>query len=418
MNDILIFLVKVTLGQWVMYAFYRIFLARETHFRLNRYYLLGCLLLPFTIPLLSIHRVTSEIRGILPVVADRIFLPAIQLGEKPDQHWWVWVPALVYLTGMAVSAFILTKKAMGLIVPVRKSWQIRSGSYRLRLTTEPVAPFSFFGTICMDEGTYLNNSYQTILMHEKVHVQQMHSIDIVLGEIITLFTWFNPVNRKIISALKETHEYLADAGVMEQTPDRAGYFQLLIQHAFGVQQGLANCFNHSLTFKRMTMMTKKKSGRYAGFKVLLVLPLTLMLIILLGTRDRVGALMDVSTSQVSGPGMPVLQKADTGFRQLDRQPEFQGGSDAMIKFIAQNVKYPEKARQSGVQGTVYVQFTVEESGKVSQISIKKGVEATLDAEAMRVVGLMPDWSPGEIKGKKVSVQMVLPISFSLDDKKK
>jgi len=85
----------------------------------------------------------------------------------------------------------------------------------------------------------------------------------------------------------------------------------------------------------------------------------------------------------------------------------------MTKFIIENVKYPETAMKSGIQGKVLVSFTVIKSGKLDNIRVTQKVNDLLDAEAVRVVSSMPDWIPGENKGKTVDVEITLPISFKL-----
>jgi protein TonB len=97
---------------------------------------------------------------------------------------------------------------------------------------------------------------------------------------------------------------------------------------------------------------------------------------------------------------------------VENSPEMEGGYDGMINFISKELKYPAKARMDGKQGTVFVQFIVEKDGSVSNVSIARGVEASLDAEAMRVVQLTK-WKPGKQKGEVVRVRFVLPIKYKL-----
>lgn len=94
-------------------------------------------------------------------------------------------------------------------------------------------------------------------------------------------------------------------------------------------------------------------------------------------------------------------------------PEFIGGADALDEFIKQNIKYPAEAKEAGIQGKVYVQFIVEKDGSVTNVIVRRGANKLLDAEAVRVVKLMPAWKPGTMRGKKVRVRYTLPISFML-----
>jgi len=95
-------------------------------------------------------------------------------------------------------------------------------------------------------------------------------------------------------------------------------------------------------------------------------------------------------------------------------PSFPGGDAGLRKFIYSNVKYPNAARETGIEGKIYVRFCVTKTGKVEKISIIRGVDPLLDKEALRVVNLLPKWTPGENAGKKVNVWYTLPISFKLE----
>jgi protein TonB len=94
-------------------------------------------------------------------------------------------------------------------------------------------------------------------------------------------------------------------------------------------------------------------------------------------------------------------------------PQFPGGDEARVKYMVENVKYPETSKDKGVQGSVYVSFVVEKDGRITNTKVIRGVEKSLDAEAFRVVSAMPKWIPGSEKGKPVRVQFNMPIQFKL-----
>ena len=98
---------------------------------------------------------------------------------------------------------------------------------------------------------------------------------------------------------------------------------------------------------------------------------------------------------------------------VESQPEFPGGMGELVKFLSRNVKYPVAAQQARVQGRVIVEFLVGTDGSISDIKVKHSVNPELDAEAVRVIGLMPKWIPGEQLGKAVSVRYEIPIEFRL-----
>ena len=98
----------------------------------------------------------------------------------------------------------------------------------------------------------------------------------------------------------------------------------------------------------------------------------------------------------------------------DVDAEFPGGTGAMMKFIQENVTYPLKAIEKGIEGKVYLTFIVEQDGSLSNIKVERGADKNLDREAMRVLHVMPKWKPGEYKGKVVRTRCRIPIVFTLD----
>ena len=101
------------------------------------------------------------------------------------------------------------------------------------------------------------------------------------------------------------------------------------------------------------------------------------------------------------------------FQVVEEMPEFPGGMGEAMKFLAKNIKYPVAAQQAKIEGRVIVQFVVERDGSISDIHAMRGVNPDLDAEAIRVVSLMPKWKPGKQRGKAVPVKFTMPIIFRL-----
>ncbi len=101
------------------------------------------------------------------------------------------------------------------------------------------------------------------------------------------------------------------------------------------------------------------------------------------------------------------------FAVVEDKPMFPGGDAALMKFIAENTKYPEIAKENGIQGRVFVQFVIDKNGSVTKVQIAKGVDPYLDSEAVRVVKTIPNWAPGKQRGKAVPVTYIVPINFKL-----
>ena len=102
------------------------------------------------------------------------------------------------------------------------------------------------------------------------------------------------------------------------------------------------------------------------------------------------------------------------FTVVEDQPEFPGGEAARQKFLEDNLRYPQMAREAGIQGTVFITFVVERDGSVTDVRVIRGIGGGCDEEAVRVVRMMPRWEPGRQRGQPVRVQFNMPIRFRLN----
>lgn len=186
------------------------------------------------------------------------------------------------------------------------------------------------------------------------------------------------------------------------------------------------------------MMTKPKSKTWAKGKVLIALPVLLMLLFMITARSFSTSIDKfVPEKLILTPALsvnePVIQDkakqkteikyvaVDTSksvHKSVEKMPSFCGSDDALIKFLVENLKYPEAAKKNNIQGKVFVNFIVRADGSVTDVKVMKGIGGGCDEEAVRVVKLMPKWTPGMNKGKAVDVAYVLPIKFALEADKK
>jgi TonB family protein len=103
------------------------------------------------------------------------------------------------------------------------------------------------------------------------------------------------------------------------------------------------------------------------------------------------------------------------YQIVEEMPEFPGGEDKLVEFVSKNLCYPQKAKEKGIQGRVFVGFIVEKDGSVSNVTNLRSVDSVLDAEAMRVIQSLPKWKPGKHNGEFVRVSYQIPILFKLED---
>jgi TonB family protein len=223
--------------------------------------------------------------------------------------------------------------------------------------------------------------------------------------------------------MKSIHEFLADEGVLKKGFLKSDYQTLILNEAMGLQvNNLTNNFNVSLLKNRIKMMTKTRSASWTLVKVMAAIP-AFFAVLVFFTAGTVGNLAAQNTQQQTKTTeeqkvvpQEKSQAAGPVFTVVETMPSFPGGQEAMSKYLATNIKYPENAKAKGIQGTVFITYVVETDGSVSNVKVLRGIESECDAEAFRVVSSMPKWTPGIQKGQAVRVQFNLPIKFKLDEK--
>lgn len=124
--------------------------------------------------------------------------------------------------------------------------------------------------------------------------------------------------------------------------------------------------------------------------------------------------MDQNTAMNLPEGKEEAKEDDKIFMVVEDSPTFPGGEGEMMRYISNNIEYPQMEKENGIEGQVVVNFVVNEDGSISNIKILKGITKGLNEEAKRVIKTMPKWEPGEQRGKPVKVRVNLPIRFSLN----
>jgi len=118
-------------------------------------------------------------------------------------------------------------------------------------------------------------------------------------------------------------------------------------------------------------------------------------------------------SQTQGQTKDTVVKDAEVFSVVEIMPEFPGGEEARMKFLHDNLKYPEELRDSAIAGRVMIGFVVEVDGSITNVEVVRSVHELLDAEAVRVTKLMPNWKPAMQRGKPVRVRFRMPINFTI-----
>lgn len=430
MNNILLMLLQSSLSIAVIYLVYHIFLRKDTFFKTNRFYLITAILFSLFIPFIDLSRLLGPIEKTYFVLLDpiTIYPEGIQatLDNNPS---FSQIALAIYFTGVIIFLFRFLFQLGQLTLLIRRYGISKRQGMRFVFTDKTYSPFSFFNIVFLNRTDLESIDTQKIIAHEKVHIQQWHSLDLMVLEIITIIQWFNPFIWMYRHAVKTLHEYLADEGVLHSGVDVKVYSALLFSQSTGIQiNDQANNFNKSLLKRRFIMMTKSRTQNFARLKLMFVLPLafSILLVISCGPdvpvqqeKEIVKPQTDVPNEADNPPPPPQVQEDEPKktFTVVEVMPEYPGGVNEMMKFLAENIKYPTVAKENGVSGKVYVSFIVEKDGLISDITILRGIGAGCDEEAIRVIKMMPKWKPGTQRGQAVRVQYNVPIKFTLDEVK-
>lgn len=184
---------------------------------------------------------------------------------------------LIYLIGVVFFLFRLLFLSKWLWKTIRQNNHKSFEGYDIIFVNKEIPPFSFLKYIFINKETSKHHEYEQIIAHERIHVRQRHTIDLLIANGLTVFMWFNPLAWQLQKAIKTTHEYIADSKVVSQGYELFDYQSLLLKQLVGIPSiALVNNLNLLFIKKRMIMMTKKKSGIASKMKALLIIPAALV----------------------------------------------------------------------------------------------------------------------------------------------
>ena len=410
----MLYLLQVNVGLILFYALYKLVCTRDTFFRSRRFILIVSLVLPFILPFIDVREwLESRDRMIMLTHFDySAVLPEIVVGSEAVETGnrvfvlseWIGYQNLagvvVLLVRLAVQAFSLYRLIVRM--PVKEI-----SGVRVKCLNDPSGPFSFFGWIFLNPATVKKDELDEILTHEVAHVKQRHSVDVLLAEMVSICCWINPFAWLLKREVRLNLEFLADRKVMEAGFATKSYQYHLLGLAYNHKYGLSNNFNFSHLKQRIIMMNKKKSNAAGHIKyALFVLPAFALLVAGNISCSQDASQTEDAKEEVVAPVSPETKEAPADstakeevFMVAEQMPEFPGGMKEMLKFLQENVKYPENAMKNNVQGRVIVQFVIEKDGTPTEFKVLRSVDPDLDAEALRVLQTMPKWKPGMQRGR-------------------
>jgi hypothetical protein len=422
-----IYLLKSMIALSLLYCFYWFVLRNETYYSWNRLFLLLTLIVSFLFPMFrfSIQNIPTEINiKLLDPVAVSGYLNTVKTSNSVET---LSILSIIYISG---AVFFCLRFLSGLArihyLYFRYPKHTFNGFKAVVLDNDQ-SPFTFFNMLFISRIDFERGKIDEIIVHEKAHKDEFHTFDILLLEVMTILQWFNPFIWLFRRSLKSEHEFTADNKVLKEGFDKVKYQKLLFERSLGITSfSLTNNFNYSLLKKRLKMMTINKSGSWIRIKYILSMPVLLLAMLLMSTNFSTYA----QTSDIcTNPDVMANYKG--------------GGMDEVGKYIQQNITYPASARENNVSAKIYVQFVVDEKGKVTNIEIVRsdimdnlGKEivvvgyksdanpkidsksvADLEAEAIKVIKMLDGFTPGQKNGKNVKTQYTYPIIFTLDGRK-
>ena len=417
MTAFLLYILRSSLYLAVFYAFFLLVMRRTSLFRFNRIALLAGSAACFVLPLL---RLRTEVQAAADAGVATGPLTAVAAGAAGPLEAATargsWL-LLLYVAGTAAVLSYTAVAAIRMLRTIRSGRMVTKDGYKLTILDKDAPSFSWGRHIVMGLSDYVNNP--SILTHERMHVKNHHSLDILLFTPITVIHWFNPLVWITLSELKLLHEYEADDAVINNGIDATQYQLLLVKKAVGERRfSLANGFQHSKLKNRINMMLKKQTSGWMRLAYILVLP------VLVGAMFACNPTREQKQDEPVPDGLKIETRSmdltdaageeSVPFSEIEVKPTFNGGDAGKFsEWVNSQLVYPEAAKAAGEQGRVVLQFTIEPDGMLSNVKVLRGVSEELDAESLRVVSNSPKWEPGRVDGKAVPVTYTFPIVFKL-----
>ena len=440
---------------------YFVFLEKEKNHRFKRFYLLSSALFSVFIPLISITYGSIEVvESISQNNAELMILPETKLVEPSifTKENLLWA---IYILGFSILFLKFSWGIFKLIKEIKFSEKIKQDHYQFILKQNKFTPYSFWNAIFLNKSDFLEGQIDyKIILHEKAHVNQKHSIDIIFIEIMLCIFWFNPAFYFYRKAIVTNHEFLADEAVLSQNKDIISYQKLILDELISEKILFTHPFNLHNTKKRIVMMTNKLT-KIAKLKSYLTLPISVLLFFTF--VEKVPAKIEntvnkslqkivkkveaqFSETQVSNIEKSALKnemisiKKDTikpKKQKLEKvkdeniemipppppvkeitsqaEPEFPGGLAVLRNKLAENFDVSKMKNSKGTLKGVLI-IIVSEDGKSYNANYQFDDEnfktAAKDALEKTLKGV--EWKPGTLNGKPVASQFKMPITMNFE----
>ncbi len=323
------YLLKASAVICLFYLLFCIFLKKETFFEHNRWFLLIGLAIALIFPFIVIPiYIPIEPITVTETVAYAQTLTSDIVVTKPEAIFsWTQLLPIIYAIGFSALFFQFLFQFGSLVWLLLKNPKNAEGIYTYVIVKSKISPFSFFKWIVFNPENYNTDELELILTHEKVHVNQLHSIDILFTQLACVIFWFNPLIWLYRNEVRQNLEYIADSETQTISKDEKEYQRLLLKTSIANHMSLSNNFYNSQIKKRIIMLHKSKSNTKKQWKYLLILPLLAGLLISMNTKE-----VFVESDVVSEESKPTIEfivnknTTDDELKQMSKAVEEEGGT--------------------------------------------------------------------------------------------
>lgn len=423
-----IYLIKINVALMLLYGFYRLTVSRDTFFGLRRLTLWLIYAVALMVPALNLEywvRDTPTMASMANVYADT-FYPVVVVKAQAPSITWIDMLLGIYWAGVVVLSLRLVWQLFSIIRLAVISRKQEVEGITVHLLKGEGSPFSFFRWVFMYPSTLEGKQLHEVMVHECTHVSGLHSLDTLFSELFSIACWFNPFAWLMKQEVRMNLEYLADESVLSDGNARKSYQYHLLGLAYrqpNESTKIANNFNLLPLKKRIKMMNKRRTSEIGKAKYLLFAPLAGALLMVSNIESvareigeqfpEVAEVQQKAEAKASDATAPADTTKNVVYDVTETMPQFPGGQGVLMKYLAANIKYPASAVKAKKQGRVLVTFVIQKDGSVTNARIARSVDPELDAEALRIVKAMPNWTPGTQDGKPVNVKYIIPVKFSL-----
>ena len=295
METFLIHLLKSSGILLLFLVIYHVFLKKETFFNGNRLFLISGLVLSWLLPFITISKTIYVERAPVNVMEFESIASSSSQVIANKTFEWPFLLLTLYLIGVCYFSIKLLLQLRA-IEKIKKDSEVsrEDGFYHVK-TKSTISPFSFFKHIFYYPFQFNTKELDTILIHEKEHAKGLHSMDILLTEIVCILQWFNPAIWLYKIIVKQNLEFLADSKTCERYQNKKQYQYLMLKQLVHPQKiTIANPFFNSLIKKRIVMLNQKQSKQINLIRLFTVLPLLVLFLFSFNTKEVIKFKEDIT----------------------------------------------------------------------------------------------------------------------------